>query len=357
MAPRLPPLRLRARLAVRVVALTMHWRRRIDNRIVLIGDPLQGNLAAFASYLRAEHPSIEVMQLSFPPRGRPGRKGIDGSRLGPLFKASRARAIVSSAGPRSLAPWVSLSRRPLFVDVWHGVGFKARVMNAGRPFLCYDAHFVSSPYVAEYYRAAGAKPLVTGYARMDSITTAPLVPGSFLLVAPTWAASTHLEVRTVLETINAHAIEFDYEVTYRPHPYSPPVEIADLERVSLRASASGLDTIETLRATRALVTDWSSIASDYLPLGRPIIYLEGDMPAAPGPLDSTDRPGPMVTTLHQLRSALDAAISSPEATVAPYESRRRATLERAWGATLDERAAQRYYDAILHLEAARDRRG
>ena len=33
--------------------------RRRDNRIVLLGDPLLGNLAAFAAYLEREHPEIE----------------------------------------------------------------------------------------------------------------------------------------------------------------------------------------------------------------------------------------------------------------------------------------------------------
>lgn len=334
----------------------MQLRRKIDNRIVLFGEPLGANLSSFASYVRERHPSVEILQVDATFRAAPEVSQRRPPRVRTLFKIARARAILSSAGPRSLALWLPRTRRPLFIDVWHGVGFKARVNSAGKAFLSLDAHFVPSPHVAEYYSAAGATSIVTGYARMDSLATASTTTASYVLVAPTWSARTHIDLRAALVTINDHAIEHAYDVVYRPHRFSDPADISDLTRVRLDDRSAGLDATEALLATSVLITDWSSIASDFLPLGRPIIYLDGQMPSCPGPLTFTDRPGAIVGNSEQLRKALTAAIVTPDVALAEYKSRRDATLERAWGDTLDGRSAERYYEAILQLEAKRERR-
>lgn len=349
--------RVRIRLAVAAIGIVALRRgRRVDDRIVVVGDPLIGNVAAFKNYLRTHHPKIEVAQLSLARNSRPSSGKLDARRLRDLLTVARSRAIVTPSGPQGLAPWVAREHRPLFIDVWHGVGFKSRIGSARPAFLDYDAHFVSSEHVAQYYRAHGARAITTGYARMDALHDAAVAADPLILFAPTWGAHTRLDIRSALEVLNEFALSRDLTVAYRPHGYSRALNTDDLQRVfvhgrgaELEGRGADLEVLPILQRARVLVTDWSSIATDYLPLDRPVVYLDGATPEHPGPLGLSDRPGAIVGTREELRSALDQAMEFPGA----FASARAETSKRAWGSTLDGRAAERYLQAIVALEDSR----
>jgi CDP-glycerol glycerophosphotransferase (TagB/SpsB family) len=109
-------------------------------------------------------------------------------------------------------------------------------------------------------------------------------------------------------------------------------------------------TEELLGAVDALITDWSSIATDFLPLARPIVFLDRPAPAEDlSPLSEQDRPGAIVSNIDQLGRALLEAVSAPETYIKRYGVQRDFTLERAWGVTLDGRSSERYLSAIESL--------
>lgn len=362
---------MRARsVAAAVVARALFlgpMRRRPRNRIVLLGRRMTGNHAAFAAYLAASHPEIEVVQLG------------DSPRIRDLAVAARARAIVSAGGPSVLRRWVSSRNRPLFVDAWHGVGFKSRITRASDSFKAYDAHFVSSPFVGDYYRRSGAAVAVTGYARMDALAEAAAgsaardrvyelftdgVPGPtdtrspIILFAPTWGVelAEGLTQQLVLDALNDLAGELGFFVAFRPHPDHSPPALPALERVRLLAHTDFEETAGVLAATDVLLTDWSSIATDFLPLARPVIYLDADPPARPlGPLDETDRVGEVVSTITGLRAAVAEAIADRDVYVARFEAARLRTVERAWGSTIDGKSSARYLTAIEDLERSAEK--
>ena len=338
--------------------------RTVEDRIVFLGGAMTGNLSAYAAHLARNSPTTELAYLTSHPT--PGPLPTPGRLLRPwrwrdLKVVARSRAVISAQGPRSLRPWLESEHRPLFVDVWHGVGFKSRVVTAHPAFRDYDAHFVSSPHVAEFYRAAGAHPQVTGYARMDALGEPPdptvraridaLFPhtsGPLVLYAPTWGLGGPAP-RDVVAVL-ARSLGESARIAFRPHARLH-VE-SDVDRgvgvIDQRAVPHAAD---LLPFVDVLVTDWSSIATDYLPLQRPVVYLDVPPPVVDaGPLTRDDRPGPIVADLDELVAAVREAIHDPDAATAPFATARSATVERAWGDTLDGRSRDRYDAALAALE-------
>lgn len=356
--------RIRTAIVSRIAGrLFLRRPRQIDDRIVFLGDGFTGNIAAYALHLATTAPQTEIAYLTRGPAPRalpvPARV-LRPWRWSDLRVVARARAVISAQGPGSLRTWLRAPHRPIFIDVWHGVGFKSRVTSAHPDFRAYDAHFVSSPHVAEFYRTAGARPIVTGYARMDSLGTAgnPAVgsrldqllgatSGPLVLYAPTWASggpTPHEIVRTLAQALDGAA-----RVAWRPHLRSADAPDPRVGHVIDHATIA--HTSDLLPSVDVLITDWSSIATDYLPLGRPVIYLDVPPPAAHlGPLTAEDRPGPIVTTIDSLVEAVRVALADPEAAIAPFAAARSATVERAWGSTLDGHSSDRYDSALADLE-------
>lgn len=90
----------------------------------------------------------------------------------------------------------------------------------------------------------------------------------------------------------------------------------------------------------ALVTDWSSIATDFFALARPAISLAAAPPSA-------------TLGLVELTRAVESVIDDPSGYVARFEVARQRSVMRAWGDTLYGLSASRYLAAIETLEEQR----
>lgn len=363
------------------------WRRPVKGRITLVSPDYTGNVGAFGEYLRAHHPRLEVLFLphhtgtigpTVPVTDRVVGSGVSvlkPTSLRDLMRVARSEAIVTAWGSGNLRPWLHRKHRPVFADAWHGVGFKAAMISQPGRFRRYDAIFAPSEHIAELYREARMNAVVTGYARMDRLLDSASEPtrrqqvrdqlitlphGAFgtaepriVLYAPTWSGATDpspWSSRALFEACNAHAQRYGYVLAVRPHPVAPDPDVTGLDRVVLASTAAFPSTEDLLSAADALITDWSSIATDYLALDRPVIYLDAPEPAGRMfPLGSDDRPGPLATTLDGLLTEIARAVSSPLDVVSSYHAQRQATLERSWGSTRDGNSAQRYLQGLLAL--------
>jgi CDP-glycerol glycerophosphotransferase (TagB/SpsB family) len=364
--------------AVRVVLPLLS--RAAHRRIVLFGHEPNGNLYALDKAMRAQveqsGDAMEWRTMVDDPKlyrrlRRAGRTDVlSAQRIGHILWAARAHAIVSSHGPVFLRSWLTSRRRPVFVDVWHGVGFKASIAEADSALLAYDAHFVSSPFVAEEYTRAGAQPVVTGYARTDvtiaagsnasarAAVMAHFAPdhaaAPLVLFAPTWAGTGDDEKsgelgssEDVLRLLNGVAEENGFVVGYRGHINSAGSAITDLNRVRALGQDVAPISEELLGSVDVLITDWSSIATDYLALDRPIVYLDRPAPRAHlAPLDAKDRVGAIVASPQQLALAISEAVTNSTAYREPFSADRAKTVEKAWGASLDGRSGERTLLAI-----------
>ena len=181
------------------------------------------------------------------------------------------------------------------IQLEHGVGPKA-TKGEDRGYHYYTATCVSSEFIRErhikMWNAPAEKLFATGFARLDLLLNylkrpkeeilkelgLPIGYRKVLLYAPTfdmglWPWGDPYEgLNRVAEFLEKKNVLF----LIRPHPYT----VYDVKRVPKRKNVKFVpmhkypDTQLLLAATDALVTDWSSIYTDFLVTRRPIVFLE-----------------------------------------------------------------------------------
>ena len=220
-------------------------------------------------------------------------------------------------------------RRKAIVNLWHGDGPKRNFMPNGEPPpFC---HFVVSCSLvfgrakATFFGVPEENLLVTGNPRNDRLFREPpepaldaldLRPGRFVVFMPTyrsaravgatvaWKDSEHTEDPRVAAL--SHMVEAargaGLEVLVKPHPLDAATLAVPGARVVLDAdlAAVGLSSYQLLAASHSLVTDYSSIWTDYLSTGKHVAFAVPDWEvyaATRGLDDSVGRdalPGPVV---------------------------------------------------------------
>ncbi len=348
-------------------------------RGVLSGHLFNGNLRAFYDEAgsAASGWTFRYIYIDYDAyRSRDAAEGdaLTSLRIDHMIWMARSDVVVTDHGPGIWALLQHLRPGIAFVDVWHGVGFKALGSGFGRKMARYRALFVASEWDGEAsYVAAGrvapGQIAVTGYAAVDVLvgTDASAAPGErlcldsgrtgLLLIAPTWSHGDanrsmfpfELDQQSFLTLVNEWAVKTDWTVVFRAHLNADSPEEHVYPNIRFMPLVEYPLTNRLLRQADALVTDWSSIATDYLVLGRPIIFLDTPPPFRPDRLTADDRVGYRVTTWQALADALDLAAQRPDDFAERFGTRRRAVLEKAFGATLDGRSADRYLETLNEI--------
>jgi CDP-glycerol glycerophosphotransferase (TagB/SpsB family) len=136
-------------------------------------------------------------------------------------------------------------------------------------------------------------------------------------------------------------------VGYRGHINSAGQNLDELPNVKLIDRDTAPITEELLGIVDVLITDWSSIATDFMVTGRPIVYLDRQPPREhPAPLDGADRIGEVVSDYESLVAAVIDAVANPELYQSRFSEARAVTIEKAWGKTLDGHSTDRSITAI-----------
>lgn len=271
-------------------------------------------------------------------------------------------------------PYRQRKHRSKWVDVWHGgMGFKY----VGREEMLadYDVGFVTSEFFRRYYsRKSGIshKLKITGNPRTDPLIKRAMSRENVLkdigvppkrrniLYAPT---RPHKERKAffpweqtdkIIEDLERFCDKNDSNFLVRLHPWYYTRTLKETEKLKQKieqsknifdvSSEKHIDVQGILYITDVLITDWSSIANDFILLDRPIIFLDVELPVQEFKLTPNDRVGYIVKDKKEFFEKLQEAIDRPK-----LFERKRKTLIRKLYKHLDGNSSKRCAQEIIKL--------
>ncbi|MFZ3415598.1 CDP-glycerol glycerophosphotransferase family protein [Arthrobacter sp. 3Tela_A] len=204
-------------------------------------------------------------------------------------------------------PYFARREGQRYLNTWHGTPIKTLGRdikggnmdhkNAARNFL-HATHMIApnkftADCLLEKYDVAGifdGRIAITGYPRVDASLSASAAKRAELkrklgvpegkqvvLYAPTWRGSLaerSLDTNRLAADLK-HLSSGDWHFLYRGHSMTSNQEDASL--IAAHGVPATVDTNDLLSITDVLITDYSSVFFDFIPLQRPIIYYAYDL--------------------------------------------------------------------------------
>lgn len=276
--------------------------------------------------------------------------------------------------------------RGKWVDTWHGVGVE-QGSGYGRASMLssYDMAFVPSEFYVNYYNSKQdglAKKLkITGSPRTDilvngSLTRQDILEGLDLpqkninvLYAPSWGNPAVGEKKDkflfpynkdeeIIDRLSDFCQHNGCNFIIRSHPdwenenslYAKRI-VEKIERTKGLFYRSLKDypiTEPILYATDVLITDYSSIANDFIVLNRPIIYLDKGLPEDRFIFKLSERGGFVVKSDHEMMDRLKKVLSDPMKSMDEIKGEREKYIRTIYK-YLDGKASERCANEIMRL--------
>lgn len=237
----------------------------------------------------------------------------------------------------------------------------------------YDAVWVSSPEIKRLYEKMYKFPthIVTspGYSRIDNLVNQSYdrthlldkynIQGyeKYILIAPTWKQDDSgrsifpygASAKELFDIMQKVGEENNGLVIFRAHLNAgDSVKQPNYKNVRVMPHTEYPVTEEFLWIADVLVSDWSSIVFDYLPLNRPTIFFDVPPPFKHGfTLGPEYRFGHVAKSLEDFSQTLDRYIKQPGSYNTENRKKIDKTMKICYGDTADGKAAERY---LLNLE-------
>jgi CDP-glycerol glycerophosphotransferase len=313
-----------------------------DNSVVLYGHKLNGNLAAiYRESLNHKELRLTYLAMDYSYYRQLKGEGVSVAWAGSpqaLKLLVKAKALISDHGLHSLVLLLDYSSLK-FIDVWHGIPFKGFDEEDFKVQHRYDEIWVASKFMADIYEKKFGfqrkKLKVLGYARTDVLVNhggisranlmreydIPVSNKKLILYAPTWKQDDvgrslypfGMVESEFLNALSQMAAELNCFFLIRMHLNSSPERSCQYKNVHAVPADKYPDTERLLILSDVLVYDWSSIAFDFLLLGRPAIYLDVPPPFKKGfSLDGSYRYGEAVAGPVGLKSAVERVLDTAE---------------------------------------------
>lgn len=339
---------------------------------------MHGNSKALADLLQKKHPEYELYYLAYPHVHEIFKDTNKLKRLNPLniadiIKVARSDMIITDYGCHNLLIYALLTDIK-FVDLWHGIPILKKPTPEKVKYLnLYDLVLVSSEHLKNVYQnefkiRTQIKP--AGFGRTDVLYNRSLsnvrkkydLPDKkIILFAPTWKPADAdfdnyafgMNEREFVKKLNAFAKKNDYLVIFRSHLLSGS---GSTDAKLSNARAMPVDkypyTEEITSASDILVTDWSSIAFDYLATGNPVVFFDSPVPFLKGENDRAvveNRFSDIAYGLDELERTVSEYLKNPK----KYHQKNKDSIKRiiklAYGKNLDGKTTQRYEKEIMKL--------
>lgn len=343
--------------------------------IVLYGHTLNGNLRAIFDDLKGYKAYFLSPRSAYKKRlissGEDKKRILSAINPLDILQAARSDAFILSHGTHFFSILRKFSSIK-FIDVWHGIPYKGFTENDFKNIHGHDQVWVSSRFMRKMYTEKFGfmkkQVKVTGYGRVDrmvndqydksSIVQKYKIPDAskYVLIAPTWKQDS--KNRNILPFNTPQKIFFGEldklagqnraHIVFRTHINSSEnFSEEKLKNIAFYPYGEYEIAEEFLFISDVLITDWSSIAFDYLPLRRPTIFLDVEPPFEHGfSLGPEYRFGDIARNFEDLKRLLTANLKDPQGFMARHKNDMKRAVEVAYGNTLDGNSVKRYKDRL-----------
>lgn len=350
-------------------------------KIIFYGHTLNGNLKAFYDFLLDQpgyKPYFLVLDTDYYARlvkkANHPETILNALKMKDMMVVARSNVFITSHGLH-LFSILRLLTNIKFVDVWHAVSYKGFDKKDFKHLHPHDEIWVSSEYISKMYKGRfgfrADKVKITGYGRTDKLVDGSLnkkeiiskyrIPraSKYVLIAPTWKQDS--SGRSVLpfgmsedeffHGIDEIAGKNSAHVIFRTHLNSnDEISVDHLSNISFMPYSKYEVVEDFLYISDILVTDWSSIGIDYLPLRRPAIFLDVPAPFKKGfELGPEHRYGDVVDSLEGLKYSLEKYLKDPDQFIKKHNKHMEKTTKVAYGNSLDGKSVMRYFDNLKRL--------
>lgn len=361
-------------LLIVLIPARIYIRIKKQKSVALYGHKLNGNLLPFYEYGLGKKPLFDFYYLSLDSNYINSldekRNVLNGINIAHLFILASSSALITDHGPHHFVLLKKLTNMK-FIDVWHGIPYKG-FNSESFGIKYYDQIWVSSPAMrdmwVDMYGFEFKKVKPVGYARVERLLNLRgheaeirkkygLENKKTVLVAPTWqqddAGRSIIPFGLSLgEFAKSIASDKNVQVIFRAHlNVKDRHAIEDVApNVKIMSYADYPVGEDFLAVSDVLISDWSSIVFDYLPLNRPVIYLDVKPPFRLGfSLGPEYRFGAVVGNKKELRLAVENALNNHS----KFQSEHRKTINKSmkvsYGDTLDGKVVKRSIELLKEL--------
>ncbi len=340
--------------------------------VLLYGHKLNGNLKALYDYTQYNNPENIKIQYATMDSSyceeliKSNINALDLTKLSSAIPVAKCMCIISDHGLHCLILALILSDIK-FIDVWHGIPFKGFTSKDFTTLHKYDRIFVSSELIKNLYiNKFGFNEhhvVTTGYGKTDlllndhdttSNTELEFIKNKRLvLFAPTWKQDSNdrniipfgITETEFCEKLNFICKKHEAIFAIRSHLNT---NMNFSSNTKLLPSNTYPNTEQILKHTDILISDWSSIAFDYLPLSRPTLFLDISPPFKNGfSLGPEYRFGDIISDIEQLINILDNTLSELKNNTYSRNSNFNSISKLVYDCTLDGYSCERYYKEII----------
>lgn len=349
---------------------------RTKKNLILYGHKLNGNLSALYDFVTDQNLNFDIFFLTMDPRyyrqlKEEGKNVLHMGSVSDMARVSRAGAIITDHGMHTLILY-RLFTSIRFIDVWHGLSYKGFDAQTFKHLHGHDETWVQSETMREFYvnkfGFSENQVKVTGYGRADRLILGQYDRSAILekyrlpdrktiLLAPTWTQDDKnrsilpfgVSLEAFFDAMEEVGKRNSATVIFRTHLNSgDSINVDHYDHIRVMPSSLYPVAEEFLFVTDLLVTDWSSIATDYLVLKRPTLFLDVPAPFAKGfTLGPEHRFGEVVNSMDEMIKSIDTYINDQPLFLSKYEQKMIHTLSASYGSTIDGKARERY---LLHLK-------
>jgi CDP-glycerol glycerophosphotransferase (TagB/SpsB family) len=261
------------------------------------------------------------------------------------------------------------------INLWHGVPFlnsPGQFKNTEDTYYFSPSKFMSQVYIEEWKSNKDKVLLTTGYPRNDILCKVNpelerhikdklniLSYNKIILYAPTWKQR-HKEERPlfpwdeerIIDKIQTYCKANNYLFLIKGHPqfhYNDEYDLSLFPNVTFLDDEMYSDTQEVLCISDMLITDWSSIANDYLVLNRPIIFLNVDPNCPKLILKQEDRVGNIANNFHEMLAYMRKNMINYEDKSSLNQTHRKEVLTKCFDMDLTGTSGQVWADKIVEL--------